>query len=92
MSSTSRAVVRRGLRAAVLVALAVPLGAISSIEALFAPKADLWERWTAHDAGATAAIDHAPWDRFLETYVAPHADGVNRVAYARVSAADRRAR
>ena len=74
-----------------LTALVVPLGAISSIEALFAPRADLWERWTAHDPASTAVIDHAPWDQFLKAYVTPHADGVNRVAYARVTAADRKA-
>jgi len=73
-----------------LVALVVPLGAIASIEALFAPRAELWQRWTAHDPAA-AAIDHAPWDRFAKTYVKPQPDGVNRVAYARVSAADRKA-
>ncbi len=83
--------VRRGLRLAMLVALVVPLGAIASIEALFAPRADLWERWTAHDPAAAAVIDHAPWDQFLTAYVTPHADGVNRVAYARVTAADRKA-
>jgi hypothetical protein len=74
-----------------LVALVVPLGAIASIEAPFAPRADLWQRWTAHDPAAAAAIDHAPWDRFAKTYVKPQPDGVNRVAYARVSAADRKA-
>ena len=83
--------VRRGLRLAMLVALVVPLGAIASIEALFAPRAELWQRWTAHDPAAAAAIDHAPWDRFAKTYVKPQPDGVNRVAYARVSAADRKA-
>ncbi len=83
--------VRRGLRLAILTALVVPLGAVSSIEALFAPRADLWERWMAHDPAATAAIDHAAWDRFLKTHVTPYADGVNRVAYARVTAADRKA-
>ena len=74
-----------------LVVLAVPLGAIWSFEAWFAPRSDPWPRWTAHDAAATAAIDHAPWDRFLESYVVSGADGVNRVAYARVGAADKRA-
>jgi hypothetical protein len=54
-----------------------------------APKADLWQRWTAHDPGATATIDHSPWDRFLKTYVSAFPDGVNRVAYARVSDAGR---
>ncbi len=55
-----------------------------------APRAKLWERWTAHDASSRAHIDHSLWDRLLKTYMRPHADGVNRVAYARVSQADRK--
>lgn len=37
------------------------------------------------------AFDHAAWQRLLGRYVSPSADGVNRFAYARVSAADRKA-
>jgi hypothetical protein len=58
-------------------------------EALFAPKADLWERWSAHSRSSTASIDHGDWDAFLARYVVAHEDGVNRVAYARVSGEDR---
>jgi hypothetical protein len=58
-------------------------------EALFAPKADLWERWSAHSRSSTASIDHGDWDVFLARYVVAHEDGVNRVAYARVSGEDR---
>ena len=56
-----------------------------------APEAELWERWTAHDPAATATIDHGGWERFVETYVTASPDGVNRLAYSRVSAADRAA-
>ncbi len=95
VSSTSGPIIgrvlRRVLRVAVVAALAVPLGAIWSFEAWFAPRSELWPRWTAHDPAATAAIDHAPWDRFLKTYVAPDADRINRVAYARVTTGDRAA-
>ncbi|MEE8225732.1 MAG: DUF547 domain-containing protein [Kiloniellales bacterium] len=83
-------VVSLGLHAALLLALALPLGAASSIEALFAPRADLWERWTAHDSVSSASIDHAAWDRFLKTYLSKDKDGVNRFAYARITDADRR--
>ncbi len=41
-------VVSLALRWTLLLAVALPLGAISSFEALFAPRAELWERWTAH--------------------------------------------
>lgn len=61
------------------------------LEKLFAPKAKLWARWTAHEQTATTSIDHRLWARFLTTYVSEHADGVNRVAYARVTGPDRQA-
>lgn len=60
------------------------------VEALFAPKADLWERWTAHAPASTATIAHREWDTFLSRYLVAHDDGVNRIAYARVTDADRR--
>lgn len=59
-------------------------------EALFAPEADLWERWTAHAPSSTESIDHRAWDAFLARYVVAHGDGGNRVAYAKVSDADKR--
>ncbi len=73
-----------------LLVVATPVKA-GWLEAMFAPKAKLWERWTANDPASTATIDHAAWDRFLKVYVVANADGVNRVAYGRVAAADRAA-
>jgi hypothetical protein len=61
-----------------------------SAPAAAAPKAELWQRWTAHDPAATATIDHSAWDHFVRTYVSGFPDGVNRVAYAKVTDADRR--
>ncbi len=55
-----------------------------------APKAKLWEKWTAHDPAATSKLDHSAWGQFLKKYVRPHASGVNRIAYAKVEDADRR--
>jgi hypothetical protein len=81
-------VARRAVLAAALVTV---LGALAPFEALFAPKAELWPRWQAHDAASTAAVDHGAWNRFLNAYVERGADGVNRVAYARVSDTDKRA-
>jgi hypothetical protein len=69
-------------------ALAIVL-CIPRAEALFAPKADLWERWTAHSETSTDSIDHSAWDAFLVKYLVAHSDGVNRVAYARVSDEDK---
>lgn len=62
---------------------------IASFQALFAPSADLWERWLAHDPASTATIDHAPWDRLLAAYVVRGGDGIARFAYDRVTEADR---
>ncbi len=66
----------------VLTAWIVPAGA--------APKAVLWDIWEAHDPASTIVVDHAAWDRFLEQYVRPGSDGINRVAYDQVTAADRK--
>jgi hypothetical protein len=44
-----------------------------------------------HDPGGSERVDHDGWDRFLETYVSTDAAGVNRVAYGRVTPADRAA-
>ena len=73
-----------------LVALvsAAPAGAASWLERLFAPKAELWQRWTAHDEGSTARIDHAPWRRFLAAYLGGHEDRINRLDYGAVTEAD----
>lgn len=68
--------------------LAVSL-CVPRAEALFAPKADLWERWTAHSDASTDSIDHGAWDAFLVNYLVEHSDGVNRVAYARVTDDDK---
>ena len=62
--------------------------ALTPLSAAAAPKAELWERWTAHNPAATTTIDHSAWARFLKTYVAAHPDGVNRFAYGRVSDPD----
>ncbi len=56
-----------------------------------APKAELWPRWQAHDAASRTTIDHGAWDAFLKAYVVVARDGINRVAFGRVGAADRAA-
>jgi len=76
-------------RAAALSATALPLAGFGSFEALFAPRADLWPRWTAHDPGATAEIDHTAWGRLLKARLHAGEDGVNRFDYAGVTIADR---
>ncbi|MDA2910783.1 DUF547 domain-containing protein [Nitrospiraceae bacterium AH_259_D15_M11_P09] len=63
----------------------------SSTSALAAPKGDLWDRWLAHDPQSTVTVDHMPWARFLKANIVRGADGVNRLPYATISAADRAA-
>ncbi len=74
-----------------LVAAAIPFLAGFFFEFLLAPKADLWPRWQAHQENSTQTIDHAPWDAFLGRYVADDGDGINRIDYGMVRAADRAA-
>ena len=69
--------------------LVLALIAFLTPPAAAAPEADLWDRWSAHDPTSTLSVDHAAWDRFLETYVVAGDDGINRVDYAGVSTADR---
>lgn len=54
-----------------------------------APKSEPWPRWEKHDEANTTTIDHSAFDHWLSSYVKPGADGINRVAYSRVSAADK---
>ncbi len=54
-----------------------------------APKADLWDVWDASAESNQASIDHGSWQAFLDKYVRPGPDAVNRVAYAAVTPADR---
>ncbi|MEX2644296.1 MAG: DUF547 domain-containing protein [Acetobacterales bacterium] len=54
-----------------------------------APAAELWERWTAHDARSDARIEHETWGGFLRRYVHVDPYGANRVDYGGVAAADR---
>jgi len=62
-----------------------------SFQAMFAPRAELWAKWQAHDPKSGMVIEHSPWTALLKRYVKPGEDGINLVAYADVTAADRRA-
>jgi hypothetical protein len=70
-------------------AAAVALMAFS-LAALAAPKAELWERWTP-STQAKVGIDHGAWNEFLSRNVRAGDDGLNRIAYGKVSRADRKA-
>ena len=80
----------RFFRPLAAVMLVVGLSGFTALESLFAPSADLWPKWEAHDPASTQTVDHAPWGKFLKTYVKPGGDGANRVAYGTVNEADKK--
>jgi hypothetical protein len=71
------------VRIAVLLWLALVQSAIA------APAAILWDKWTAHDDASVQTVDHTVWDAFLVSNVQRDVSGINRIAYASVSAADK---
>jgi hypothetical protein len=73
---------------AALVATA-PAACATTLEALFAPKARLWDRWSRHDPMSRATLDHGAWDSFLKAYLRPWQDGTTRLAYGEVTPEDR---
>ena len=58
------------------------------VPAMAAPKAVLWDRWTAHDPASEAAIDHGLWGEILARCLVTGSDGVNRFDYAKAAADD----
>jgi hypothetical protein len=77
------------MRKGLVMALCFVLAAVGVVHA--APRAVLWERWLSNDPQSTIVINHTPWDGFLEKYLIPGDDGVNRVAYGEVTEEDRAA-
>jgi hypothetical protein len=56
-----------------------------------APRTDPWPRWQTHDENSQATIDHGAWQSFLAAYLVRSTDGINRLRYAAVDEADKRA-
>lgn len=81
----------RSIRAEYLRGALLTLLLTLSVGVQAAPKADLWPRWQAHDAASTRQVDHGVWDRFLQQQVIVGADGIHRIAYGKVPAAQRTA-
>lgn len=67
----------------------MPNAFAGALERLFVPKADTWPFW--NQSGEATGIDHAPWQQFLQAHLHPGDDGINRVAYSNVTAAERNA-
>ncbi len=62
--------------------LLLPLGGIESFAALFAPSADLWPRWQAHDPQSSETIDHGALSELVARFSRLDGEGVRRVDYA----------
>lgn len=61
-----------------------------SLQAIAAPKADLWPRWQANNAQSTEVIDHSRWTEILKKYSSrEEAIRLHRFDYEGVSAADK---
>ncbi|MDN5939829.1 MAG: DUF547 domain-containing protein [Salinisphaera sp.] len=65
---------------------------LASAAAMAASQDSPWQRWTEHNPKSEATIDHSAWTAFLQKYlvVDPELD-LNRVRYAEVTQADRKA-
>lgn len=65
--------------------------AFASVNAIAAPQSELLdERWEAHDAGSSRAIDHSEWGWFLEEHlITDHPTNIHLIAYADISQSDR---
>lgn len=69
-------------RTAILaVATSLSTATFASVPALAGPIEDAFSQRTP---GSTVTIDHADWDALLKAYVTTDAEGLNRVAYARL--------
>lgn len=54
-----------------------------------APAAELWERWSSHQADSDLIIDHSTWNSLVERFVSESKDGINRVDYSDFKSTDR---
>lgn len=71
--------------------LAILWLSLTAIPALAAPRAELWERWTAQDPQSSLEIDHSDWDELLDRYRSTASDGIARFDYGGVTAGDSQA-
>ena len=82
-----RAIRRPGAIIAPLIAIVLLLGAVRIAAA---PRANLWPFWDAHNAESEQQVAHDEWDGFLARHLTER-DGITRIAYGAIPAADRAA-
>jgi len=71
--------------------LALAASSVASRSGMSAPSAQLWQKWAANDPNSKVVIDHQAWGGYLRRYLAEEPDGIGRLRYGEVSAADRQA-
>ena len=74
------------------ITLCLGLFSLASPPASAASGVDTWEFWAKDNPQSTQQVDHTPWQNFLDEYLVPQADGVNRVAYNQVQLGEGRKR
>ena len=77
------------LGACLLTVLLLSLSGSPAFAALGVPKSQVWPFFEASESTSADSLDHSAWDQFLKQYVKLSPDGIHRVAYKKVSAADR---
>ena len=82
---TSRKISRSLALVAVLFATSGFLNSWSS------SKPEVWEGWDSHNPKNAEPIDHSAWGALLAKYVKTDKTGLNRFAYGKVTAADKKA-
>ena len=81
---------KRIFSAAIFATLAFAVSLPVAAPVAAAPKAELWEMWTPHNAESEAAVDHSVWDAFLQKHIV-NRKGIHLLIYSRVSDSDRAA-
>jgi hypothetical protein len=73
-------------------------GGLASVATFFASRSamsasgpQLWQKWAANDPNSRVSVDHQGWGNFLRRYLTEEPDGINRLRYRDVAAADRQA-
>ncbi len=56
--------------------------ALATKPSVAAPKAELWDRWTQHQADSNARVENASWQAFLDACLKDNPNGLNKVNYA----------
>ncbi|MEM7220717.1 MAG: DUF547 domain-containing protein [Pseudomonadota bacterium] len=82
MRAVQRVNDRRAVLASLLCAVALTLAGGAAHAA-----PEPWALWDAENAASTEVVDHSAWSRWLDRFLVPGDDGINRVRYRAIDAA-----